>query len=108
MKELAKHIYITYVTNICINGFFVYPKFQGLPVIPSASADEELAKLNLCLQDVVKVLDEGFDCERSRRKKGTLEKCICRGKKTLKVVVVKSHNYSLETDCWLLIHVGVF
>lgn len=86
----------------------IYPKFKGLPIIPSASADRELAKLNLLLSEAVIVLEEGFACSRSKRKKDVLERCVRKGKKTLKVVAAKSYNYSLETECWLLIHVGVF
>jgi len=100
---------MTYVISICsawVSG--ISPKFKGLPVIPSAAADKELAKFNLLLSDAARVLEKGFDCSRSKRKKGVLEKCVKKGKKTLKVVSVKSYNYSLETECWLLIHVGVF
>lgn len=85
-----------------------FPAFRGLMVIPSASADKELAKLNMLLSEAVDVLRHGFDCQASKRKKGILEKCIRKNKKILKVVAVKSYNYSLDEECWLLIHVGVF
>ena len=68
----------------------------------------ELMRCGMLLEDVARVLRDGFDCSRSKRKKGTLEKCVRKGKKTLKVVVAKSFNYSLNTECWVLIHVGLF
>lgn len=86
----------------------IYPKFEGLPIIPSAAADKELAKQNMLLSEIVKVLEEGYDCSRSKRKKDVLERCIKQGKKTRKAVVAKSYNYTLDSECWLLIHVGVF
>ncbi len=86
----------------------IYPKFKGLILIPSAAADKELAKFGLLLSETVQVLEEGFDCSRSKRKKNVIEKCVRKGKKKLKVVVVKSYNFSLETECWLLIHTGIF
>lgn len=107
-KELIELIFKTYVINICSKHLFVYPRFQGLPIIVSDSADKELAKLNLELDDIKYILKEGFSCERSKRKDGVLERCIKKGNKTIKAVAVKSHNYALETDCWLIIHIGVF
>ena len=87
---------------------FIYPKYLGLPIIPSRTAMNELMMCDLALEDVAEVLETGFDCSRSARKEGTLERCVKRGKKTLKVVVVKSVNYTLSTECWVLTHAGVF
>ncbi|MBU2100313.1 hypothetical protein KKG83_08135 [Candidatus Micrarchaeota archaeon] len=86
----------------------IYPKYKGLILIPSSSADKELAKYGLLLSEIIEVLEQGFDCNRSKRKKDTLEKCVRKGKKQLKAVIVKSYNFSLEEECWLLIHVGIF
>lgn len=61
----------------------IYPKFEGLPIIPSRHSLNELMQCNLLLEDVVSVLSEGFDCYRSKREKGTLEKCVRKGKKKL-------------------------
>ena len=86
----------------------LYPLFESKPLIPSKSAMNELMKCNLTLSDAVEILEQGFDCSVNRRKKGTIERCIKQGKKTLKVVAVKSFNYSLNEECWLLVHVGIF
>lgn len=88
--------------------YCVYPKFKGKPVIPSRAGANELVQEGMSLAEVVEILENGFDCPRSKRAKGVIEKCVRKGKKTLKVVVAESYNYSLGTDCWLLIHVGRF
>ena len=87
---------------------FLYPEYLGMPIIPSRTAMSELMRCNMDLEDVAEMLELGFDCSRSNRKEGTLERCVKRGKKTLKVVAVKSYNYSLQTECWVLTHAGVF
>ena len=86
----------------------LFPLFESKPLIPSRTAMNELMKCNITLSDAAEMLEEGFNCSRSKRKKGTIEKCRIEGKKTIKVVAVKSFNYSLNTECWLLIHVGIF
>jgi len=88
--------------------YITYPKYLGLPIIPTAAANKELAKLNLLLSDMAVILEEGYECARSKRKKNVLERCVRKNKKTLKAVVVKSYNHSMETECWLLIHTGIF
>jgi len=108
LRELIELVFKTYVINICIKHLFVYCKFQGLPLLTSKSADNELTTIGITVNDAKQILEKGFNCERSKRKEGTLERCIRKRGKTVKVVAVKSHNYSLETDCWLIIHAGIF
>jgi len=81
---------------------------EGFVLVPTRSAMKELFDLGLDLFMVAEVLEDGYDCHRSRRKKGTLERCIDREGKTIKVVVVRSFNHSLQTDVWAITHVGVF
>lgn len=69
---------------------------------------KELCDLGIDLTTVVEVLENGYDCFRSKRKAHTIEKCIDKGTKTLKIVAVKSYNYSLQTDVWVITHAGVF
>jgi len=80
----------------------IYPKWIGKPVLPTREAAEELAYLNLDLDDVVLILDEGFDCSRSKRAKNIVEKCMKKGNKIIKIVVAE-----METH-WKLIHAGKF
>jgi len=89
-------------------GELLYPSFKGLPVLPSKAAFKELAKHAMTLEDAVEILECGLDCARSPRRVECVERCVQVGEKTLKVVAVKSVNYSLDSECWLLTHVGVF
>jgi hypothetical protein len=57
--------------------------------------------------DVLDILETGYDCERSRRKKGTIERCKKSHNKTWKVVVVESIQNWNDSPVWLIIHVGV-
>jgi len=88
--------------------FAIYPCYMGLPVIPSAAADNEMARLNTDLTEILEILEYGYDCARSRRKKNVLEKCMNFGNKTIKVAAVMNYNNFYRTDCWLITHVGVF
>ena len=69
---------------------------------------KELCDLGIDLANVVEVLEEGYDCYRSKRKSGTVEKCVDKGNKTLKIVAVQSYNYSLRTEVWAITHAGIF
>lgn len=80
----------------------VYPKYKGKPVMPTKRTIEELEEEGLDLDDVVEILDEGFDCSRSAREENIEEKCIQRKKAIIKVVVENMGDY------WKLKHVGSF
>ncbi|MCS4540845.1 MAG: hypothetical protein HY929_00755 [Euryarchaeota archaeon] len=57
--------------------------------MPSSSAAEELLRQGLDLNDIKEILERGFDCARSKRKAGTLEKCIIVGDWLRKAVVIE-------------------
>jgi len=90
------------------------PTYQNLPIIPvqtrrgQKNVIDELAHHGMDLDDVAEVLNEGYDCSRSKRRKGVLEKCINRGNKTIKVVVQRGFIEIDGQECWELIHVGKF
>ena len=86
----------------------INPTYKELPLIPTRAAMKELFDLGMDLFNDAEILDDGYDCYRSKRKTGTLEKCVDKGGKTIKVVVVQSYNHSLDTDVWAITHVGVF
>lgn len=90
-----------------MDGSSVYPQWQGLPLVPTRAALGELARYGFSLADVKEVLEEGYDCSSSGRKKGTFEKCVQRKSLVIKAVVVRSYNYSLATECWAITHIGV-
>ena len=85
----------------------IYPLYKGLPLVPSGSVTNELYKCNLSLRDIRDVLEQGYDCAKSKRKKGIIERCLDRKKKTTRVVILKAYNYSLDSEVWVVIHVGI-
>ncbi len=62
----------------------------------------ELEEECMDLDDVVNVLENGFDCPRSKRRRGTLERGIQKKNRIVKVVAIETDDY------WLLRHVGSF
>ena len=78
------------------------PIWQGKLLMPSKAALDEMYDLNVNLNDVMDILEEGFDCPRSKRKKNKLERCAKRGRKIIKVVVVDTNEHLIIT------HVGKF
>lgn len=68
---------------------------------------QELIKLEMDLWDVVCVLEYGYDCPRSRRKKSIVEKCIRKKNKIIKVVV-ELKTSKKGNEYWKLRHVGMF
>lgn len=86
----------------------LYPMFQGLSIVPTKTAHQEMEASDMDLFDVCAILEDGYNCSSSKRKKNVVEKCLDRKRKTYKVVIAKSYNYSRQEDIWLLIHVGVF
>ena len=86
-------------------------KYEGLHIEVTLSAARELLKEKLDLNDVSEILEKGYNCERSKRKKNIIERCIDRRGKTIKVVVVKTvsrYPDGFTEEVWRLIHVGRF
>ncbi|MFH0987166.1 MAG: hypothetical protein V1911_03935 [Candidatus Micrarchaeota archaeon] len=84
----------------------MFPKWEGLELVPAKAAYHEMLHLGLDLWDALEVLAFGYECQRSARKEGTREMCVKKGKKTLKVVAVKDYNLTKRQDVWLIVHVG--
>ena len=88
----------------------IYPTYQERPIVPTKSAYHELADLLLNLFDVLDVLENGYDCSRSKRKKGKIERCLQLNNKVTRVVVAEGQF--VYPDGWIenvywLIHVSV-
>ncbi len=81
--------------------------FEGLLLVPSASAYKELEDLVLDLNDVKKVLEQGFDCNKGNRKNSILERCLRIKNKVLRVVVVKDFNKFFKSDVWVIVHISM-
>lgn len=82
-------------------------KYKGLRIAISHSAMQELMQEGKTIYDVVEILENGYDAPR-KRKKGTIEKWMNKGKKTYNVVIVKDYHEIVKEDCWVLIHFGKF
>jgi hypothetical protein len=65
-----------------------------------------MRKLKLYLPDLCRVLEEGYDCSRSKRKNGTRERCLFMKGRIIRVVVVKSLTRWNDEMIWLITHVG--
>jgi hypothetical protein len=85
--------------------------YEGLRIEVTLSASRELLKENLDLNDVVEVLEDGYDCGTGKRREDTIERCIRKGNKVVKAVVVKTsvtYPDKFQESVWRLIHVGMF
>ena len=84
-------------------------RYKGLKIEPPLSATRELLKHDKDLTDVLEILEDGYDCGASKRKKNIIEKCIRKGDKEFKAVVAKTRvkypDKYIETVC-RLIHFG--
>ncbi len=85
----------------------MYPSYQKLPLIPSRSAMTEMYNEGFDLFDVLKILKQGYDCSRSKRAENVIEKCVDKRNKIMRTVVVKSYNYSMDCEVWLITHFGI-
>ena len=59
-------------------------------------------EVGIDMYKVVDILNQGFDCPRSKREKHIEEKCLQKGNKIIKVVVIDKETY------YKIIHVGKF
>ena len=65
---------------------------------------------NLDIDDVLKVLDEGYDCERSKRRAGKLERCLIQDGKVLRTVVAEGafqYPDGFSEEVYWIIHVSI-
>ena len=82
-------------------------RYKGLRIAISHSAMKELMQEGKTVYDVVEILENGYDAPR-KRKQGTVEPWLDKGKKTYNVVIAKDYHEILKEDCWVLIHFGKF
>ena len=75
--------------------------WKGLRIVPSYSALREIVNLRLDEEDLKQILEHGYDCEKSRGK-GIMVRCLARGKRVTKIVVVKSYQRWSKERIWLI------
>jgi len=95
---------ITYFNNLCRGDMALC--YKDLPLIPSKTADSELFRYGLTIEDCIEILEQGYSPR--KRAKGSVEKWLNCGKKTFNVVLIRSHSRYFEKDVWLITHVGCF
>lgn len=86
-------------------SFDLHPRWQGLPVVPSHAAAREMLNEKFNSEDILQVLEEGEEVVAKKRADGVVEKCLRKGRRSIKVVVARSCNKFFETDYWVIIHV---
>lgn len=77
-------------------------EWKGKPLIPTKNALDEMSHRDVDMHKAKEILDEGFDCAKSKRKPNVYERGIRRGGKIVKVVVADIGGY------YKIIHVGKF
>lgn len=50
----------------------IYPKWKGKPIIPSYHAAREMEG-RFTLDNIAEILEQGYDCPKSKRARGTIE-----------------------------------
>ena len=83
---------------------YEYPLFEEKPLIPTKDAQREMDELELDLWRIKEVLEQGYECSRSKRSQQIVEKCFYRKNKEIRVVaaLVKFKG----GEFWRIIHVG--
>lgn len=64
--------------------------FNDMRIEPTLSASRELVREGKDLHDVLSILEDGYDCSRSKRSKEIIEKCLRKGSKEYKAVLAET------------------
>ena len=81
-----------------------YPLFQEKPLIPTKDAQREMDEIGIDLWRVKEILEEGYDCSRSKRAKNIIEKCLYKKNKEIRVVAALV-GFD-QREFWRITHVG--
>lgn len=81
--------------------------YDGKRIVPTKLAQQQLVDNESNLEDVVAVLEQGYFSPRKRRW-GTVEKWLNKGRKVVEAVVVEKWDEAVQENIWLLIHFGKF
>ena len=64
--------------------------YKGMRIEPTLSASRELVREGKDLYDVLEILQEGYDCSKSKRKKNIIERCSKKGDKEFRVELAET------------------
>ena len=82
-------------------------RYKNIRIEPTLSASRELMKEGKDLNDVLEILEEGY--ESGKRKQNIIEKCQRKGNKEFKAVIAEtevSYPDGYTEKVWRLIHFG--
>ena len=65
-------------------------KWRNWYLRPTTHAYYEMVDLGFDLYGILSILENGYDCSRGKIASGTIERCIRKGKKEYRVVVIGS------------------
>lgn len=80
--------------------------WRGKEVRCSTSAYHELSKYNLSQVDILNLLENGKETEKSR-KEGIKEICLTKTEGLYKVVICESFDYSNKQNVFVITHIGL-
>ena len=83
------------------------PEYKSIPIrAVTEKAFRELEYLGLAFEDIEKLLNESYDCSKSKRKRTVQEKCIKYNGKTLKIVIELMTSRTQFEKYWRIRHVS--
>ena len=81
-------------------------RYQNKRLVPTRSAYQELEQLGLDLYEATEILEQGYDCQRSKRKAGKIERCLRKGSKVYRIVIADGEfcypDGSIENVYWII------
>lgn len=86
----------------------MFAEWKGFALVVTKSANRELLRDRLAIEDVIDVIKRGQDCPRSKRAKGTIERCLDTSEGTIKVVVIEDIQDWSREKVWVLTHVKLY
>jgi len=88
---------------------FQGPVVNGLRLILTKRGGRELENVGLDRWDAAEILTQGWNCSRSKRRIGTIERCLDWGHKVFRAVAIKG-PYTSEgeiEEAYYLVHVSI-
>jgi hypothetical protein len=88
---------------------FQAPMVEGLRLFLTKHGCKELDEIGIDRWKVAEILTKGWDCSRSKRREGTIERCLDWGQKVIRAVAIRG-PFTLEGEigeAYYLIHVSI-
>jgi len=88
----------------------IFPEWQGKRIDLIKRAHREMEDLGLDILNVLTVLEYGYDCPAAKRKRGTVERCLRRNNKVIRIVIKEGefvYSDGYVENVWWLIHASI-